>query len=372
MRKTCKSILCFALLFVSLLFGAGEVSAKNETVDKQQSGLFLITEKVPKRIEDFAISQKEVVFDSLPEVVDDWIKYEDRQLSLAYGEPFVLGDVVYFPILCDKTIIALLGILNCDDLGWTLSEEFSDELNKLSKMTSKSYPVELLTNNGDVFACIDNREIRITNHPNKGLDNNDVKKNKHDLITTNALKKMKGSACRMTITINTKAGAKEKYLDLDRNETQNDEEWCAAFCGAQIMRFKGKNKYAYHLMHWLYPDMKLSDLKKESMSVGELMQYGRENGFNSTHVFYRTMEFKEVKGQIDARLPIYIGAEGYGKWKNARHAFVIRGYNANNNTYSVWNPWYKGYSTLLAKTNNISASGGGFTWDRSIFNWFLG
>lgn len=361
----------FLLAFIAGAFNESQVKAnvKKEISMDGTHHLYVMTEKVSDRIKQFASEKENAVINSLPDVVSDWSKYSTSN-KFYYGSPFVLGEVSYFPVLSNDRIIATLGILNDNSMAWSVSQELVAELNEFSLITTPERPVEYSIHGGDVYATFCGITKRLSYNfeltkdqliEKKGISSKGVE----DIYDVQSI--INANSINPNSTIKGKTVIKN--LALDRKETQNDQSWCSAFAGAQIMRFKGKDKYAYDIMRWKYPYDTMAELKKESINTTELMQYGRKIGFKSTVYSDSTLSFNEVKSQIDSERPIYMGCHGGGDYSKARHALVLRGYNSNDKTYSVWNPWNKEYKTVSSSDKKLVVRGGYFVWDATISNW---
>lgn len=152
------------------------------------------------------------------------------------------------------------------------------------------------------------------------------------------------------------------------NEKQKDQQWCAAFAMASILRYKGAGDSitAKAIVKYFYPNS--TDLKNESISRTQLVKYAKSKGYSKTTNSSSTLSNSTVVSEISNSTPIYIGCAGTGSYEKKRQAFVICGYNNTKSTYTVWNPWYDYTETMSqsTKTYIVNASSS-FKWDCTIY-----
>ena len=279
----------------------------------------------------------------------------------------MLGDINYLPIICNEKIIALISISEYNgEKGWYLEKGFSGELNKTDFNTSKTRPVELFIERGDIFAKADKQKKQLTfsnNNSNLESDPESIE----DTRVVNIMEiKEQYDVKPDKIKLNAVNG-NSKYLKLDLAEKQkSDEHWCVAYAGASIMRYRGhKEVYARNIMRFFY-DINPDQLKKKSLSYKQLMKYANKTGMYP-ETLGQTLGMASVKREINNNMPIFIA--GWKKKIHEGHAVVLRGYNANNKTYSIWNPNNVSYSVMSESDKVIPANGGGYIWKETIRNW---
>lgn len=345
--------------------------ASNATYEEvTTNGLFLQTETVGEDKQQFAINQMEKFVLSLPHVMPENIESPIGHEMVALGTPFKLNDIDYFPMCIGVQIVALVSIYENDgDFTWCMSVEFSEGLNEIANMTSYSTPALLYTENGNVYAKIEQQIYPLTDNPE--IECVVTEPVDSSFTTINAIQKIYEVSMQEVFAQDSfgmfSSTIKAKYLTLDLKEKQGGQEWCAAFAGAQILRYRGKGDiYAEDIMYCFYPNS--SNLNKESLSNSNLMAYANLKG---SYPKYKnsTMTMTAVKEQIDADKPIYLGTYGTGIYVKERHALVLRGYNTLTSTYSIWNPWYREYVMMSENAKSISVNGGTFVWDETIYNW---
>lgn len=334
--------------------------------------LYLISDKVNDDHIAYANSEKENVLMALKDVVSlDGFVLEDM---ISFGKPFNLNESTYIPIIIGNKIVALMAVSDFEgELGWTLSKDFSDGLNQISKLTSLESPASLYTVKGNVFAIISGKEIQLTFYPELEVSEdsklyNDAEIPSKNVVNVMEIENLEGSY-RLYNMVFASRSSSSKYIDLDLAETQEDQSWCSAFAGAQILRQRGKGKiYANNIMRYFYPNVSYDDLKKKSISHNQLIKYAN-NKKSYPSKSTGTLSLDSVKKQIDSKKSIYLSCDGTGTYKKANHALVLRGYNTRNNTYSVWNPWNDSYVSMSISSKSISVNGGKFIWSSTIYGW---
>lgn len=368
MRKRIISIL-LVVLFCALSFNTPTSNAESEKTNHNPV-LYVATKEINKRIIDYAITQKDRVYESLPQVVGNWSKIRNKK-SITYGRAFKINDIIYIPIISNNTIIALLEIVDegSNEYSWILSIDFSEGLNRLSGITSKQNPAILYAAKRDIYAHVSGYDdVNLT-----GVSNCETNKFITD-ISNDEVVDILSPENRKLITYNdgtfrSSTVGTSRYLNIDFKEIQGDDSWCAAYVGACIMRYKCVNTYAKSILKWAYPGVNNNELRDRSISWRQLTGYAMEKGFKVVNAD-RTFSMKEVKGQIDAGLPLYLGTYNKKNTDN-RHAFALRGYNTSTKTYSVWNPWCNYHSVMSSESKSIPARGGiTFVWDKTIYNWY--
>ncbi|MDO5696145.1 MAG: C47 family peptidase [Eubacteriales bacterium] len=373
-KKRFKHLMLMVLSLVLLLstnVNAG--SNLEERFENNVSSLYIASDPVSEGYINYAKEEKMNIFMSLPDVVSDELSYLDSDENIYFGNAFVLNDINYIPILANNKVIALLAVIETNgEYSWTLSSDFSDGLNSIAKKTSRNKPAVLYTDKGNVYANISgdihqltfNPEIKSIQQDNHRM--NPFVENKEIVNVYNVSNKTEVKYSR--IQYSTRASS-SKYLTLDLKETQGDQSWCSAFAGAQILRYRGKgNIYAQYIMRYYYPNVSNTDLKDKSITNSELIKYANKKKSYPSQID-NTLSISTVKSQINSYKPIYLGCRGNGTYKKARHALVLRGYNTNSSTYSVWNPWNAKYVSMSTSSKSIAVSGGTFTWDTTIYGW---
>ncbi len=72
---------------------------------------------------------------------------------------------------------------------------------------------------------------------------------------------------------------------------------------------------------------------------------------------------------IFSKEPIYLSCEKTDGNESRWHAFVLRGYDTSVGAYSIWNPWDAKYISMSYFSKSISAGGGKYIWEKTIYGW---
>lgn len=152
-------------------------------------------------------------------------------------------------------------------------------------------------------------------------------------------------------------------------ETQDQQQWCAAFVASSILRYKGAGSSitAEAMVKHFYPNS--TDLENESISRDQIVTYAKNKGYKNTTNSSSTLSNSTVVSEIGTySTPIYAGCYGTGEYIKARHALAISGYNNTSSTYTVWNPWYSYTETISQSTKTYKVnSSSTFVWDCTVY-----
>lgn len=363
--------LCFVLLF-ALIFTMGVVPA-NASNEKDSSGFYLTTSTVPQEAINYAAAN---VFDFL--VSRSSIDKVDIY-NVTMGVPFTIAkenisddDVFYFPIYSGEKVVYTFRVyMDNGNFTGILSPYIAKELNSYMDETSKSSPLSIFINNGNVMASI-NGSVEILEEVHDGYNpvaNKSIFKRPFSDEATGDIDVVDiANTIDFNVTPIPRAVA-SKDLTLDMKETQGQQSWCAAFAMASILRYKGAGSSvtAKAIMQATFPKSK--DLEKEEISRSQLVSYAKDKGYKNTKESSSTLSNSTVVSEIYTNTtPIYAGCAGSGSYAKARHALVICGYNNTKETYTVWNPWYNYTETISQSTKTYKVnSSSSFKWDVSIY-----
>lgn len=371
MKRFLTLVLALVMMVLSL---SSKSIAAHEGVQEDVKELFLVSNKVNENHITYANSQKENVLMALKDVIDLSLNRFDSDDIISFGKPFNLNESTYTPVIIDNKIVALMAVSDYEGvLGWTLSKDFSDGLNQISELTSLKSPAFLYTDRGNVFAIISDQKLQLTFYPEIEVYSDPKLYSETKMSLETPVNIMSSENLEDSYRINEMSAkpmsSSSKYLYLDLAETQEDQSWCSAFAGAQILRQRGKGKiYASNIMRYFYPNDSGNDLKKRSISHNQLIKYANtKKSYPSKSS--GTLSLNSVKKQIDSNKSIYLSCDGTGTYKKANHALVLRGYNTKSNTYSVWNPWDDSYVSMSTSSKSISVNGGKFIWSSTIYDW---
>ena len=272
--------------------------------------IFLKTNSISSKYEKYAVESLPDIIHEIPNL-DLNISELDSTCPIGYGHPFTLHDASYIPLLCDSTILALISVTEeQNELGWSISEDFGPALNNLANVTTINNPAKLYINHGNVFANVKHDEIQLTNYPK-------LEEGRIDNTSESTVIAINDTTHESTYTLQqafiSPRAITSKYLALDLKEQQGQQQWCSAFAGAQILRYRGKgNITARQIMQYFYPNSK--NLSQESINNAQLIKYANLKKSYPKRVA-RTLSDSEVRAQINASRPIYMGTEGKGGYK---------------------------------------------------------
>lgn len=357
-----------SLLAMILMLSASVIPAKASQNDSEMaSGFYLSTREIPSdvisyaqnNISDFLIAHSEV---------------ENIDLSnVTMGNPFTFGgsnvneiDVYYFPIFQNSHILYTFRVY-MDKNGYTgiLSSYLATELNSFMNSTTRNTPLLIYMESGNVMAKLNGNEtILEESHP--GYEPSESTISEDTLSETMEVTDI-STPIEFVEKPMTAANA-SKVLSLDMKETQSDQQWCAAFVMASILRYKGAESSitAETIVKHFHPNS--SDLKNESVSRSQLVSYAKDKGFSKTTESSSTLSNSSVVSEINNDSPFYAGCAGTGSYKKARHALAVCGYNNNTSTYTVWNPWYAKTETISQSSKTyVVNSESSFKWDCTIY-----
>lgn len=346
--------------------GISSHATENSTAEITNDGVYLSTTPIPEDAINYAINN--VFRYLLARSQEDNFDLN----SITMGTPFAMGkenasdgDIYYFPIFSNNQILYTFRVYMVED-GYTgiLSPYMAEPLNNYIHATTKSSPLYIYIDNGNVIASL-NGSTNILEYQQSGYEPNTsiatVSVNNTDLKVTNILTSIEFKETPL-------ARATSNSITLDMKEQQGNQSWCAAFAMASILRHKGAGSAvtAEAIVKYFHPNS--SNLANESVSRDQLVIYAKDKGYSKTTNSASTLSNTSVVSEIDNDTPIYAGCAGSGAYANARHALVICGYNNSSATYTVWNPWYKYTETISqsSKIYRVNASSY-FTWDCTIY-----
>ena len=156
-----KKMALIAVSFILYLYLTGCGSPDR----KQLGSLYVTSDKVSEEAVSYAKEEKNNIFLSLEDTIPDEINQLDKDAVLSYGTAFRLNEIDYIPIISDRKILALIAVSETDgEYGWTLSEDFSPELNNIAELTSIDTPAKLYIKKGNIYADISGSTYPLTSH----------------------------------------------------------------------------------------------------------------------------------------------------------------------------------------------------------------
>lgn len=343
------------------------------------NGLYIISQTCPDEAIQYAQSN---LYSFIVDISDQEGSNNIIQPDLiCLGSPFSINkendndiDVYYFPIIYENKILYTLRVYKNDDTNYTgiLSKYLANELQTLTYETSINNPVELSLNNGNIIKEINNiNEVLISSPIENNMVNysNIYKKSSQvsnkSIINARNLLNFEKNFSEQNLKSNS-----SKYLYLDLAETQGNNNWCCAYVGSSIIRYKTSYKvYAEDLMKYYYPNVTISNLKEKALSKDKLISYAKIKGL-SPKMYSSNAGLLDVISEIDNNCPIYLSCNGNGDYLGKNHALALRGYNTNTQKYSIWNPWNNFYETMPVDTRMYTInSSSSFFWSETIYNW---
>lgn len=304
-------------------------------------------------------------------------QYDSNYIKLLY--PFKLFnceiDLYYFMVYFKDELVGSYRVFNLDGKYNGIFSEVDDfEKNIVTSFSQSTidYPAIVLCGQyNDVYSVVNDNVFTIIDDNEGNFTNTSYIKQKSTEISEIKLE----SSSKLLYTINVKPYAMQRYmssnyLQLDLKEIQgNDNNWCAAYCTASIVRFmKGLSLSqcnAIVLMEWAYPGFPAIYLKDALFTNDNVIDYSKLKGL-LPQIEGRRLSYTHVQWSIDKGTPIFFGLTNN---KGTGHAVVCRGYNDNsaNFYFSIWNPWYSVYEKIYEKDfQYITKDGIIYTWTSTI------
>lgn len=130
-----------------------------------------------------------------------------------------------------------------------------------------------------------------------------------------------------------------KFLQIGWDETQaSGESWCMAYTTASILRFKTGNDVdtinARSIMEWAYPDLSLSDLKKEALSTSEADAFANTFGIDPRYTSSRR-SYSQVVSDIKADNPLVFICDNLNTGKKERTLSYVGATMTTTKTLSI-------------------------------------
>ncbi|QUH28124.1 C47 family peptidase [Vallitalea guaymasensis] len=360
---------------LSLLLAACLVISTTIVSNASDLGVYLLTKECPQNIHNYVNNNINNFLNS---------KSNEGEISLediTIGQVFSIEkenvsdlDVFYFPVFQKGHLKYTFRVYEVDgNITGILSPYLVKELLSVSGKTTTNSPARLAMNNGNVVTVINDKITTIKKDPlGRRVNNYSINNENYSNITVNINEKndkniIKGlhTSKRQLFSLDS---VSSNNLSLDLAETQGQQSWCSAFAGAAIIRYKTHtNVFAKDIMKYYHPNSE--KLEDEYITNYQLIRYAQRKGLYPRRRSY-TLSLSSVVSQIDNSQPMYIGCQGRGDYEGARHALVLRGYDKTNNTYSIWNPWYKYYETMPMDTKVYTVDpSASFKWDTTIYDW---
>lgn len=138
-------------------------------------------------------------------------------------------------------------------------------------------------------------------------------------------------------------------ININIQETQGNNSWCAAYVTATALRYKtGINVSASNIMSYYGKGV------NDGCSISMIKDYCSKKGVKFDGTYSGVITNSNLHGHLRGGNLVYGGYIS----GDSRHALLIHGINDNKRL--VWNPWYS-YSEWTSTTNTYKANGLTFT-----------
>lgn len=364
-----KRITLFFMLCGMMILMLGMTAFAAEDSNK---GFYIMSEECPDEAIVYAQNNLYLYIHDLP-AQDE--RYADMDVSkIVLGTPFTIQkenpdgkDIFYFPVMYESAIKFTIRVYKDADGSYTgiFSEYLASELEDVSDIASVSDPLILSMNNGNVMITVAGNTSIFIASP---IGNEVLEKPVSYSNSNSSIVNVKEAITYEVVPIDNIRATNSKYLSLDLAENQESQQWCSAFAGSAIIRYRTSNKvYAKDIMSYYYPNS--SNLANETITHDQLISYAKLKGCSPTKTS-STLEQSTIVSQIDNSKPVYLSCDGTGSYKKANHALVLRGYDISAGMYSVWNPWYKSYDKMPISTKEYTVDeSSSFKWVSTIYGW---
>lgn len=351
-----KKIICLVLAF-SFCFAIPVFAA--DSADKDS--LYIATADCPQDYIDFADANIAKYIMSMHDSLDY------KQISV--GFPFAFADenadIYYFPVMYNGEIYYLFRVYpdGNGSFAAAISPFLADELESLAESTSRKNPLYLNMVESKIVASIGDLEYVLFEYPidlaEDGISALSSDENEYSITDA---KKDIGFDLSFA-----ESRAVSNYIDLDIIETQGSNNWCAAYASSTIMRTLGYYCTAVDLINYFYDEPNTSYF----VSGTQIRKYAIDNfGLYPIYVHYR-LSNDLLYNEIDNGRPVYF--EMLNVNKNTGHAIVLRGYDTEAQTWSIWNPWYNFYESFTMGDRYVPTGKSSETYTyaymNTIYNW---
>ena len=367
----CRKMTTLLVIILTAFTILSATTALSVNTIQSVSSLTLYSLECPAEARAYAESTFSRFLDSAAE--DGSVTVGD-QASL--GTPFTIlaewPEVYYFPIVSYDAVIATYRVFKdiaTDVYTGILSVYLAKELNALSDTAdslaaSKSENTVFLYNdNGNIMAQINGNAFMLTPDPRGNLP-------ELTSFDIQGYDVQKVKPLNLTATIDTTLliqRVPNSYYIVTTSivETQGSNSWCGAYVTAYCIRAAksyASTPKATTLMSIAYPNGYTTyDPFDTSDSV-----YAAKYHYSlyPTHAT-SSLSVSTVHNQICVDKPVYM----YIYNPDGVHAAAIRGYNAVNDTYSIWNPWNNYFETISNSSTTFNSCGYTYSWTESIYNW---
>jgi len=373
MKKILSVLLAIAFVFSMPSYLSAECYSHNDL------NLYVYSEQCSRAVNDYAKDNYMRFVSSAVESGDIVVGNE-----VYLGSPFTIYNnpsperVYFFPISSNNKIIGTLRVYkdfavnSLSELANNYTAVFStflaEELNQLLYSGELESPMLIYNDNGNIMAYIGGNRFVLVPNTFDVLD-----ANPHNIelpnCGTNKMWTVSNAFSYLSYDDSLSFSRSSGYVTINVVELQGNDNWCAAYSTATIIRALQGNTStptAYMLMSMFYSAPQSSDYFHDAYVLSAANYYGYYPTFIAN-----TLTINSVSSQINAGKPIYLTCSDYsGNNYIGHHAIVLRGYSTDNNTYSVWNPWYPNNEYMNMLTHSyVAGNGRTLTWIETIYNW---
>lgn len=286
--------------------------------------------------------------DFAEEKASDFVLSVDESLkdsTVAVGMPFSFAtsnaDVYYFPIICDGVISYLFRVYPYGDgFCGVITDFLAKDIEMLSSLTTQENPLYLRLIGKKIIASVGESNYLLFEYPESmSQPESAVYTSINETFTVVNVKQTADISLDLHRPTVMRTSQRASITWLDKSEQQGNNNWCAAYCLAAIIRTRTSHK-----------DIKARDCMKDAYGYVP----STDNSFPRTKMatvanmygLYPTVTNSLVNDyilydQIEDGRPVIQSMESLGG--RNRHAVVLMGYNLINSTWGIWNPWYKSF-----------------------------
>lgn len=352
LKKIICLVLALSLCFATPVFAA-DSSAKGT--------LYVATTDCPQEYIDFAEEHISKYIMSMQDNLDYGL--------ISVGSPFAFADeeadVYYFPVIYDDEIYYLFRVYPDGNGGYAAAITcfLAQELNNLAELTSEKNPLSLHMVGNKIVASVENSEYVLFEYP-ADLNEDAVSA----LSAGNALYSAVDVKKEIGFDLSfVKSRAVSNYIELDLIEKQGSNSWCAAYASSTIMRTLGYYCTAVDLIIYFYDE----PLSKYYVSETQIRKFASDNfGLSPINVYY-SISNELLYNEIDNGRPVYFKMMNIGY--TSGHAIVLRGYDAEAQTWSIWNPWFTFYESFTMGERYVptghSSEKYAYAYTGTMYNW---
>lgn len=369
--KRCFSWILSLMLISSVLLTAfvpnGHIS-KNQSSNLNNTDIYIYSLECPEQFVSFAENNVGYFIQS-----SEFATYSSCRLGMPFSFANTNSNIFYFPIYYKGSILCILRVYS-DSIGnisGVLSKGFSDELNTISERTSSLNPLYIYENGNDIVFRINDYKWIIFSYPN-----NCEIEYADSTLTSN------GIIVECTESNSSIINTPHLAMPLSRNTTMLDifgpnnrpyevqvgNSWCAAYCAAAIMRYKGiSGLSAYDIMTDIYGYLPATST---ALTNQQIYDYVTGEGFD-IEMILSTLSFSSLCAEIDNDMPVFLMMRKGSPGAYTYHVITLCGYNNMSAMMTVWNPWYLFYETIYSVNNYVPANHSSltYTYVGTIYNW---